>query len=476
MIAACRRTIAAATLALTTAMLPADSVTYTATTSEFPNPERGLYSVGAGNGSIAMTSYGAIAAAGYTLAYGRLDLEPYVTTDIPAGYLAGLTTGFANARSAGVKVIVRIVYNDGLAESGPPAEPTPAQLVAHLEQLQPVFEANKDVIAFFQAGVIGAWGEWHSTAQFSANPPDYEQYNTPGANGRRFVVGALLEHLPEERFVQIRRPWFKDPAYGAEALYPGQQVDATSAFTAAPIARVGHHNDCFLASDTDFGTYISANLAQQKQFLASDTRYVPLGGETCNPDLDFANCANALAEMQSLRWTYLNALYHPDVLAEFTASGCMPEIRRRLGYRFELVSATMPETITNGALHTVSITLRNVGFAPMYNSRPVFLLLQDAAGNTLQEIPIASADPRRWLPGEHTIETSFTAALSQPLEETVNLALWLPDDAPAIRAQPAFSVRFANEGVWNAARGTNRLATSIPVSSPAGAGDFWQIE
>ena len=34
-------------------------------------------------------------------------------------------------------------------------------------------------------------------------------------------------------------------------------VDSSNAFDGSDISRTGHHNDCFLASDTNLGTYLS---------------------------------------------------------------------------------------------------------------------------------------------------------------------------------------------------------------------------
>ena len=42
---------------------------------------------------------------------------------------------------------------------------------------------------------------------------------------------------------------------------------------------IGHHNDCFLASDTDFGTYV--DVTTEYPYLEQDTTYVSMGGETC---------------------------------------------------------------------------------------------------------------------------------------------------------------------------------------------------
>ena len=46
----------------------------------------------------------------------------------------------------------------------------------------------------------------------------------------------------------------------------------------ADAGRVGVHNDCFLASATDIGTFVAA---AERTWLASASATVSVGGETC---------------------------------------------------------------------------------------------------------------------------------------------------------------------------------------------------
>jgi len=65
-----------------------------------------------------------------------------------------------------------------------------------------------------------------------------------------------------------------------------------------------------------------------KDRLAVDTRYTPMGGETCRVS-DFTNCANVQAELKRLHWTYLNRDYHRGVIRELQP--CWKSITNRLG-------------------------------------------------------------------------------------------------------------------------------------------------
>src|SRR5262249_49601427 len=150
-----------------------------------------------------------------------------------AALLDALAANFAKVRAAGIKLVLRFNYNDG--PIGAP-DAALAQIQQHVTQLAPLLAANADVIAFLQAGFIGAWGEWHS----STNGNDTTQ-------NERAVVDALLAALPATRMIQIRTPEIVD------AMFPGGPLQ--DGFSGEARARIGHHNDCFLASDNDFGTY-----------------------------------------------------------------------------------------------------------------------------------------------------------------------------------------------------------------------------
>ncbi|MDK2971449.1 MAG: hypothetical protein PWP23_1204 [Candidatus Sumerlaeota bacterium] len=446
--------------------------TYSPTTAAILNPERGFYLVGADNGSLSdlTTNYAAMRSQGVTLVYTRVDLSAFRTTSISPLHLDNLESGLERVRDAGVKAVVRIVYNDGYED-----DVSFSRLQAHLLQLQPMLARNSDVIAFVQAGVIGAWGEWHSTTNFGPEGVEV-RYNLPTVENRRAVISALLAFLPSNAFVQVRRPWFKDPAFGNEALFPGEQVTAETAFTSAPVARIGHHNDCFLSSSTDQGTYESSSVEEQKAFLAADTRFVPMGGETCAPS-EYTTCPNALAELARFHATYLNRVYHPDVIAEWQTGGCYAEIERRLGYRFELVRAQLPDEVRGGETFAASVTVRNVGFAPMYQPRPVVLRLI-LGTEVLAEWPMEDADPRRWLAedGEIVLDGLFTLPREVDAAQGARWVLWLPDNAVSLRDRPEYSVRMANQGTWDASRGENILGTGIGVLAAEKTAESWIVE
>jgi hypothetical protein len=261
----------------------------------------------------------------------------------------------------------------------------------------------------------------------------------------REIVEKILAVLPPDRMLALRYPRLKTDLYGPAPL------TTQEAFSPVPKARIGAHNDCFLASKTDWGTW-SKNVVAEKAFYHQDNLFVPQGGETCNFKEDaqpFVGCENALQELEYQRFNSLNSRYHMDVLNSWTKGGCMSEIRRRLGYRFRLVDSSAQVA---GRELRVTVTVRNEGFGSLYNPRPVVLVLRERATGRIEQVP-APTDPRRWMPSEST--TFRVSATLAPGE--YDILLHLPDGAPSLRDRPEFAVRFANSGVWESDSGMNRL-------------------
>ena len=102
---------------------------------------------------------------------------------------------FDELQKQGKKAVLRFAYErDFMGRS--PVGPTGEQILAHLDQLKPFLEKNKDLILVVQAGMIGAWGEWHSSVQGLENSKE-----TKAA-----VLEKLLSVVPAERNVQVRLP------------------------------------------------------------------------------------------------------------------------------------------------------------------------------------------------------------------------------------------------------------------------------
>jgi hypothetical protein len=432
---------------------------FSASTADMPNPERGLY-VWAADNLVQWTQANADAQfqAGYRVVYAPVRLDAYANSALPASLLTQLSNGFAVARRAGLKLVPRFLYNypENETEYQNVKDAPLARVLGHIDQLKPVLTANADVIAFLQAGFVGAWGEWHTSSN-----------NLTDAGPRTQIRDALLAALPADRFLQLRYP--------AYLMQWAPQVPGWRDGSAA--ARIGAHNDCFLASATDVGTY-SENAAQrqnERNYIAALSGVAPFGGETCNPAdeqgaMPRTSCADILAEGRQFKLTYLNNDYYRELFhVRWEQQGCMAEVRRSLGYRFELATLRHSAAVTAGQAGELLLTVKNSGWARAFNPRALQLLLRHKTSGAVVRIALPSVDPRTWLPGTtSTVSTGFTVPAGTAAGAH-DVLIALPDGAATLGGDARYSVRPGNADnsaktqAWDAALGAFRTGTTITV-------------
>lgn len=486
------------------------TIHYQSSTIDFPNPERGFYRYTAAKSTgynvlnpNALQNYRSLHTppgnASYsirsTLVFRYFFLENFTNSSIPQWYLDNMQADFTAARQAGVKVIPRFAYTNQVDGSTcaswicPPYGDAPKNWVlTHINQIAPILEANKDVIAVVHMGFIGVWGENYYTDYFGdASLPPYKLLDNNWID-RIDVVNALLSAIPQERMLQVRYPQQKQRAiYGINAPTNAAPLIESEAFQGTAKARLGFHNDCLLASPDDWGTYqnygnsstgTGSDTTNLKAYFAADSKFVAVGGETCNDNgYDIQNnCAstntNAFGdeELERMHYSYLNAQYNNQVNNDWQSGGCMEEIKRRLGYRFELQNATFSNTSQAGKVINLSIDLKNNGYASPYNTRGLELVLRNTiTGDTwFADLP---QDPRFWFAGNdiHSITETLCIPTTMPLGN-YEVLLNLPDPMPAIYDRPEYSIRLANllpsgSDVWEPSTGYNKLGHTITIDN-----------
>ena len=383
---------------------------------DVPNPDRGFYRWAALDvdtlttpAAIAVFEADAQAAydSGYRVLYARIRLDAWrQTAQLPVSVLDAIRAGFGAARRSGVKLLPRFVYNDGPlpGESLGLDAPLPVVL-AHLAQLkkQKVLEANADAMAFLQGGFVGAWGEWHSSSSGLTEPAAMAK-----------IRDALLAALPADQFLQLRNPQHMIAFYPQVPVPGGRN----------PL-RIGIHNDCFLASDTDVGSYSSdpALQAQQREYVAALGKVAPFGAETCwppEPAQARMTCADIEAEGRRYALTYLNDMFYQPFMDAWRAEGCYDRVKASMGYRLRLKEATYPAGTARGATFALDFTVDNAGWARVYKAHGVRLVLRGrGTGYVASGAIMKGADPRAWVPGEGT-----------PPVFSQSLALKVPKAAP----------------------------------------------
>ncbi len=410
---------------------------------DFPNPERGLYTqftAQAQADPLILEDLQSLRGENVSLILRMYYLKTFRDKPLSEAQLTIIQNYFAIIREAGVKCILRFAYSQGIGEPDAPID----IVLNHMDQLTPILRANADVIATVQTGFIGAWGEWHASTNNLAEPHNAKQ-----------IVYKWLDVLPSQRTVQLRTPRQKWMILDTKT-----PLDADSAWANTPAARIGHHNDCFLSSDTDVGTY--EDIETEKTYLHAETRFVPMGGETC-AKAAFSQPDNARKEMANLHFSYLNLGYHPDVINAWRDNGFLDEVKLRLGYRLTLNSIKYNEAATQGQTLPISLSLSNTGFAAPYNPRHVQLILvaQDSSTHYTTTLP---DDPRTWLPDN---PITINATLNIPPDANpgkYSLFLALPDPEPTLANRPEYAIRLANPDLWDAKTGQHDLGITIQIT------------
>ncbi len=473
---------------------------YKESTEVFPNPERGFYIPTGTRASDyklldaeMLQSYlkpqqlkGAKYQVQFSLVYRGYELDAFVDKPLSTAFLENLQKDFDAIRNAGLKLILRFAYTNNPKAGNcpdeykicPPYGDASKEVVFnHIRQLAPLLKKNADVIAVMQEGFIGIWGESYFTDHFGdASTNGLGVVADSSWNDRNQLLKNLLTALPADRMVQVRTPQIRQRfVYGPRARVNAAPMALKDAFSKTDLARVALHNDCFLASADDYGTFYdygnsgskrdTANYQLRKYFEA-ESRFLAVGGETCDdafsPQNDCAPAGFAEQEMASMHYSYLNASYNKDVLNDWDSAGCMKSIQQKLGYRLVLKEAALPRSLKAGEGFAVQLTIKNVGYASPFNPRPVQLVLRNATTGKVILLPFTTSI-QKWFAGE-TIQLRQKFSLpANAAPGRYEMLLNLPDGYQNLQSNPAYSIRLANEDVWEPGTGFNKLRHNISV-------------
>ena len=413
----------------------------------FANPERGFYKhydfQKASSSSLSVTTLKADRMNNITLCYNGYYLSEFMNSDISEAYLNLIRKNMQALRDAGVKCLLRFAYTTDASDSNKSKWDAKPEIVQrHIQNLKPIVQEYSDVILSWQAGFVGVWGEWYYTKHFVMEPSTPEQHQL-----RKEVTNAMLDALPQDRTISLRTPMFKRMMYAQNYT---DTLTSQTAYSGSALSRIAAFNDCFGASEDDYGTF-SGN--QTREYWKKDTRYVLMGGETCKVS-NYCTCKASLKDMEDYHWTYMNSGYNSDVLNRWESSGCMDEVKRRLGYRLSLSDVYHSE-IAAGETVDVVLRIKNSGFAAPMNPRAVELVLVDGKG-TKTVYEIKDVDPRFWFANKTSI-INKSIKIPAGASGKCTLYLNLPDPKPVLRNKPEFSIRLANEDVWESATGYNKV-------------------
>lgn len=452
------------------APLPAN-LTFTEAEDDVVNPERGFYKhfEYKFDGSVPSTSI-----ASHTfdepLVFTLFYLRDYRESDhLPSAVLEKVDAEWAAAKAKGKKVIARFAYT-WLDET--PHDPSPAQVINHLADLKTTFAKYEDILLVVQAGFIGTYGEWYykdSDFKWTVSGSTLSNYGNASS-----VVTKLLEVVPESRQIAFRTPFYKRWYLHPTSI--NADVDAITSWGTSANQRIGYFNDGFRGSASDVGTFDYGDL--DRDWWYNQGEWLVCGGESAYAGKDYdkdgtvtdaeklqwldenatlASPVNSIAELKRQHFSYLHNA-PTNILMDYwggSADGgkfswggadMIPEIKKSLGYRLVVNSADFTgSSLESGATVNYSISIQNKGCARILYPRPCQLvLIHDGTPVVLKS---NLTDVRNLAPGADATILTGSFDLPQAVTRKDKLAIWMPDNAAALQATPAYSIHLANEEV-----------------------------
>lgn len=300
------------------------------------------------------------------------DMEGYLAGDLPEEKLEELREALRAAQREHVSVVFRAAYGF----HGEVAEPDQiGQMGRHIEQIAEVLNQSADQILVVQAGMLGSYGEWHSSRYLEGTEEQQRE-------SRLYILKQWEACLVPQIKVDVRRPRFIREA-AEEGILSG---------------RLGLHNDALLSTDSDMGTYDASGMEREDELVWMQEHLIrqinggemPVLGELSMPE-------NADREFAMMHTGYLNLRYNQEVIAHWDTatigdSNAKRYLGNRLGYRLSLSELHMRKLHLGGELYTTGIKirlrLRSTGYAPLPKHYKVFLAVGSGDEYVYQEIQI----------------------------------------------------------------------------------------
>ncbi len=379
----------------------------------------------------------------------EINLNNFSNSDLTSSALQQLDDILSLWEDTDLHGILRFVYDwNGSASATEPSDVS--VIYTHMQQVANVINEHTDFIYILQGIFIGNYGEMHNSAYMSE-------------------MTSLMEFWADvtdpSMFLAVRTPWQL-----RTILNTMTPLSEDEAFSDSLAARLSLFNDGMLGSESDLGTYGTADLASSTDPSVLGTRgqeiafqnllclYVPNGGEAV-ADNTYNDPDNAIADLRAMHVSYLNNEYDLAVLnkwASATYEGTDDEdvfagtdvytyIEEHLGYRFILRDASVTIPALEGDFLflkffpglrsiplqlrstpvTVTISVENAGFASLYKeATPTLTLTGEQTGETyLYDLDV---DPRFFTPGEITT-FSVSLPLGELAEDTYTMTLSITD-------------------------------------------------
>ncbi len=352
-------------------------------------------------------------------------------------------------QSNGGTAIVRFAYDDFRGTKD--LEPSLDMILKHIQQLKPIFEANKDVISYVELGFFGPWGEMHSSKICTTE-------NVSKA------IDAMLESVPDNITIGVRQPKYYTSWLSIDRSLLNQNITqkGTKAY------RVGLFNDGYLGSHSDLGTFQNREI--EISWLENQARHTFYGGEVVKSvanETPINTIEYISKEAFRTHTTYLNSEWNDTVINSWKNSiynGNDPlyqgksgylYIQNHLGYRFVLRESNIKDTSSEEKLE-INLKIENVGFANLINDKVVSILLEK--DNQKWEIK-TNIDATKWNSEEVSV-----VSIKVDLPENIELGNWkvylrISQYGDFKIDQNYQCIQLANDNIWNPEIGSNYIGT-----------------
>jgi len=447
-------------------------IDYTEETEVFSNPDRGFYRpmhvVCKETGTV-IANPTLDLANNITIRHMRFDIKTFGKSianpngkDFTKDMLDSLDKIADNARKNGVMLIVRFAYDyDGNTVDGQyiEFEPGITQILRHVNQLEPFFQKNEDIIISVESGFFGPWGEQHSTSITK----DSENFNK--------LINALLDVIPESISTTVRTPKIFANYVGINI----SNIDTYVSQEGTKPYRVGIYNDGYLGSGSDLGTY--SNRIKEINWIKKQASHTLFGGEVVlNYSTDgyvYNSIEHISKEMYDTHTSYLNIEWNNTVINEWKSTiyqGTVDTIyngksgyiyvNNHLGYRFVIRESKLSEKVSRGNEFELQAKIENVGAGNVIKEKETTLIF--VKDNIVKHVEELNLDVRDWASRLNWNEQSISdVALSINIPEELELGTYKvylkisnPDDTNINR-----SIRFANANIWNLNLGANYMGS-----------------
>jgi len=396
-------------------------------------------------------------------------LTPWLGKSIPDYAFNNMQSVLDQLRNEGYKIVLIFAYRyDETC-----AYETYGDIKRHLSQLKPFLQKNESMIFAVQAGFLGLWGEWHDSGL------DQSVYH------RKVVIRDILDAIPPSRKMQVRETNYKTDASGFIRRTPNASIDYYP-LNKEEYNRIGFQNAYFVLEQGPYARFDyrwpdpDYFMVQNEGLTTVVDGEMPYNG---NGRYDFNMLArgqqggwHAIKRMQTHYYSSFSVVhnYSLNIAAwkkqmvypaffkqeqiefsgdyftrsdgEVVGRSAYEYIRDHLGYRFQLKDAGIPGNIQKGETANFVFHLKNYGFAPLINKRPVYLVFIDENEKTF-EYKI-EADPREWLPVLADANATYEFKHSIPTNDLepgiYKVGLWLPDEDASLRYNHEYAIRLAN--------------------------------